>query len=284
MSGAPTIVELRPMGIGVILDAAFRLYKARFITFLVIALVAYLPYAVYELAIGLAFGAPDAAAAPMVEGMGGDASQAFYAAEATSPAQTLLTTLGNLLFLFFVLPLTQAALTFNISGAVLGERLTAGQSYGRAAGRLVPLLGTQMLVGMAVMLGFLLLIVPGIIFSLWFMLVAPVVVLERMAGATAMGRSKELMKGNLGKGFGLSFLVGLLSMVVNIGVGFVLGMLLPRHPLVLEVGLLVAQAIILPLLTAPMILLYYDLRVRKEAFDLQRLADSVAGPAGAPVV
>src|SRR5262245_15247554 len=41
----PASAELRPMSIGDILDATFRLYRSRFVTFLTIALVAYVPYA-----------------------------------------------------------------------------------------------------------------------------------------------------------------------------------------------------------------------------------------------
>ena len=37
--------QLRPMGIGDILDVTFRLYRQRFLTFLLIALVVYVPYA-----------------------------------------------------------------------------------------------------------------------------------------------------------------------------------------------------------------------------------------------
>src|ERR1043165_8625181 len=37
--------DLRPMNIGDILDAAFRLYRQRFATFVTIVLVAYTPYA-----------------------------------------------------------------------------------------------------------------------------------------------------------------------------------------------------------------------------------------------
>ena len=60
------------------------------------------------------------------------------------------------------------------------------------------------------MLGFVLLIVPGIIFSLWFYVLVPVVVLEGVTGTAALGRSRELMRGNLGKAFLVGFWQGLL--------------------------------------------------------------------------
>ena len=79
--------------------------------------------------------------------------------------------------------------------------------------RVLPLLGTQVLVGIVVMLGFLLFIVPGIIFSLWFYVVIPVVVLEGLAGSRAMGRSRELVRGNLDKAFLLGLAVFLLGAI-----------------------------------------------------------------------
>jgi hypothetical protein len=136
-------------------------------------------------------------------------------------------------------------------------------------------MGTQILVGLIVLLGFLLLIIPGIIFSLWFLIVGPVVILEGVGGTKALGRSRELMRGNLDKGFLLQFLVGLLSLVF----GFVLGMVLAwipwPHPLVQSFFQTVLPVLWLPIQTAPLILLYYDLRIRKEAFDLQKLAEAM---------
>ena len=41
------VPDLRPMGIGDILDVTFRLYRRRFLTFLLIALVVYIPYALF---------------------------------------------------------------------------------------------------------------------------------------------------------------------------------------------------------------------------------------------
>ncbi|MGD8453827.1 MAG: hypothetical protein PVJ57_18590 [Phycisphaerae bacterium] len=277
MAGAePSIVELRPMGIGDILDATFRLYKGRFLSFLVIALVAYLPYMLYTLGVKLAAGSPEVQSIPLDTYSPEDLEQMPMPEMPVVPM--LLGLLGTMIFTLIVLPLAQAALMHSISGAILGERMSAGTAFQRAAGRLFPLLGTQFLVGIVLLLGYVLLIVPGIIFTMWFLIVAPVVVLERMSGAGAMSRSKELMKGNLRKGFAIVFLLWLLAMAIVYGGTFAFQALgLPYF--LLEVCLLLMQAVVLPIQMAPIILLYYDLRVRKEAFDLQRLAESVAAPA-----
>ncbi|MGO8749679.1 MAG: hypothetical protein ACLQNE_27300 [Thermoguttaceae bacterium] len=192
---------------------------------------------------------------------------------------------GMALFLIVLMPLCSAALVHNVSASYLGDKLTAGQSYARAAPRLLALIGTQFLVGLVILLGFAMLFVPGIIFSLWFLVIGPVVILESKAGSSAMRRSRELMRGNVDKGFKLSLVVGLLSGIIAIGLGM-LTRLVPWPHATLQIFVeTVLGAIILPLQTAPSILLYYDLRIRKEAFDLQKLAEALGQPAtGGPAL
>src|SRR5262249_40514741 len=69
-----------------------------------------------------------------------------------------------------------------------------------------PLLGASLLVGMALFVGTLFLIVPGIILYFGFTFVAPVVVLERSDAVGALGRSWKLATGRKGKIF-LVFLI-----------------------------------------------------------------------------
>jgi hypothetical protein len=174
------------------------------------------------------------------------------------------------------MPLCAAALVHNISASYLGEDLTAGQSYARAAPRLLPLLGTQMLSTLVILLGLILLVVPGVIFSLWFLVIAPVVILERKAVTSALGRSRELMRDNLGKGFMLGFVVGILSAILGFALGLLTSFVPWPHPTINAFVQTVLQALLLPIQTAPWILLYYDLRIRKEAFDLQMLAETLS--------
>jgi hypothetical protein len=257
--------ELRPMGIGDILDAAIRLYRARFVAFLTISLIVYIPYVLVLLLAGQALvGPPEYVETPFGQ-------QAVY-----PPGVLLFQALSRMLFFIVVWPLVQGALTYNISAEYLGERISAAESYRRAARRMLPLIGTQFAAGLVVMLGFLLLIVPGVIFSLWYMIVPPVVLLETLSGGRAMSRSHELMKGNLGKGFTLAFLVALLNLLVTAGFGAVLGVMgLAENQVVIETVTNLVEAFLLPFLVAPTILLYYDLRIRKEGLDLQVLAASL---------
>lgn len=247
MADTPLKLELRPMGVGDIFDTAFKLYQRRFLLFAVIALIVHVPYALITLVIGT----PD------------NQDQVF--------ATTIVT---NVLFAFVIFPLGQAAMTVAVSKTVLGEPTSASSAFGDAAGRLMPLLLTMLLTGIAIVFGYILLIIPGIYLTLRYFFCTVIVVLEGHSGRGAMKRSAELVSGNYRKTINILLLLGLLSFILNFGLGFVLGTLQVSVALS-EVILLVAQALFLPIQTTALLLFYYDLRVRKEAFDLDQLAQSM---------
>ena len=91
---------------------------------------------------------------------------------------------------------------------------TVGQLL-RAA---TPVLGQLILVGIVagigVAIGFVLIIIPGLILITIWSVAAPVVVLENPGGLRALGRSRELVRGNGWSVFGVIF-------VLVIGVGIV---------------------------------------------------------------
>ena len=66
--------------------------------------------------------------------------------------------------------LCQAALIKNISELYLGREATVGQSYRYVIPKLLTLIGAGILVTLVVSMGYILLIVPGVIFTLWLAL------------------------------------------------------------------------------------------------------------------
>ena len=79
-----------------------------------------------------------------------------------------------------------------------------------------PLAGVSILFGLATAVGFLLLIIPGLILTVIWSVVAPVTVLERPGVFAAFGRSRDLVRGNGWNGFGVIVLVFLSVLVVSI--------------------------------------------------------------------
>ncbi len=72
------------------------------------------------------------------------------------------------------------------------------------------------LTGIIFVAGFILFIVPGIIFSIWFSLSSYVFVWEDLRGMKALYRSKELVKGYWWAVFGRFFVFGLIAFIISI--------------------------------------------------------------------
>jgi len=294
------------MGVGDILDAAFGLYRRRFATFVTIAGVVYVPYALV-MAIVDSVVRSAIPLTPSITGTGGfwtfsgGNHRAFRAAARASGSVAGRLSLGDAsgfhllpmilaigaflvavaLFLSLVYPLCTSALCVNISAGYLGEELGASESYARAFKRLGFLLVTQFVGTLIIAFGFLLFIVPGVVFSLWFMLLPPVVLLERPGGVFgALGRSRALMAGNLGKGFLLGLAVWLLSLTISMGGGALLRLVPWPSELLADFCGALLPGLALPLSIGAIVLLYYDLRIRKEGFDLEHLAAKMGGLSG----
>jgi hypothetical protein len=82
-----------------------------------------------------------------------------------------------------------------------------------------PLVAVSILFGLGVGLGFVLLIVPGLLLLVIWSVVAPVTVLERPGVFAAFGRSRTLVRGNGWNVFGVIVLVFLTVVVVSVAVG-----------------------------------------------------------------
>ena len=96
---------------------------------------------------------------------------------------------------------------------------SVGELFGAVTGVVVPLILAGLLVGLAVAIGLVLLIVPGLILLTIFAVVSPVVVLERKGVLDALGRSRDLVKGNGMQVFGVIVVVFLLTVVVSAIIG-----------------------------------------------------------------
>jgi len=123
-----------------------------------------------------------------------------------------------------------------------------------------------------------------------WLLVDKVVVLEEIGWMKALRRSKELMKGRTEPGFWKSIkskasLIILVGFLIGIGIhllfqlpGVVLGILFPGGIVITTVqGVLnmVAVSLATAYTAIAMILFYYDIRVRKEGFDLKMMAEKL---------
>jgi len=172
-----------------------------------------------------------------------------------------------------------APYTVIISDICVGNEPSLRRAYGLAFGNLtVRVLQTGVLVMVICFVGGLLLVVPGVIFVLWYSFAASVVVLERTTARGALTRSRELGKGYYLRNAGLVLLTALVTFTPFQILGGIFGGVVRYFgfPLALANafgGLLGAAGAVG--MSIVVVLLYYDMRVRKEAYDSTKLAEDL---------
>jgi hypothetical protein len=146
---------------------------------------------------------------------------------------------------------------------------------------ILPLIAVSILAGIAITIGFVLLIVPGLyLVTIWAVL-APVVVLERSGVFAAFGRSRRLVKGDGWQVFG----VIVLFFVIYICIGIVLTVL---GALFGDAGQVVfgyiGSVITAPLVALAASVLYFELKERREGVAAPAAAGGIAPetPGGFP--
>lgn len=175
----------------------------------------------------------------------------------------------GLLGAYVITPITNAAVVYAISNAYLEKPISVGGSFKRAFQRILALIGTWLLVGLAIMGGMLLCFVPGILAAFWFALATQVVVIENVAGFAALKRSKQLMAGNIGTFFVLGLLVGLINAGITFATNFI------PQPYVRVVVNAIVAGVLMIFASAAFVVFYFSCRCKHEQFDLALLAQSV---------
>jgi hypothetical protein len=138
------------------------------------------------------------------------------------------------------------------------------------------ILWVTLLSTLAALLGFVLLIIPLFLVFVRLSFVTQVVVIENVRGRKALGRSWRLAKGHFWKIFGTLILAGILSWVVASILQFPL--LLAAAPLgsagwpLRALGGIFGGVITRPFAALVGVLLYFDMRVRKEGLDIALMA------------
>ncbi len=245
---------LRPMTIGDILDRSVQLYRNNFTKFIGIILLVKGPYLILENFLIAAI-------------------ESYTIKTAQVPGTALL--LVKLLEPLFIVPILMAAMTMAMSELFLGRDIGVTEAYSRVLKRFFPLLGTILLSGIAIVLGFILFVIPGLILWIWFAFVPQTVIIDGEGGVSAMKRSKYLVKGFFGKTFILNILIFVAISLITGVISYSTAKLMPFEQYSDALGSGAANVISVllePFRIAAMTLLYYDFRIRKEGFDLEIMA------------
>jgi hypothetical protein len=92
---------------------------------------------------------------------------------------------------------------------------SVGELFSSVSPVLGALVGASILYGLAVGIGFFLLIVPGCILLTIWAVIAPVIVIERKGALDSFGRSRELVRGNGWPVFGTVIVATLITVIVG---------------------------------------------------------------------
>jgi hypothetical protein len=255
--------EIRELSIGEILDQAITLTKNHFGSFFSVVAVTLLPIGLIQAGVNIAI-MPETPLIPTPEEL---------AAIEKAQMENLPIIGGMGLLVLLVVPIANAALVRIVAHSYLGKNTSTGDAVGSAFGLLLPLYWTWMIMAIAVMGGMILLVIPGIIAAFWFSLTTQVVVVERVSGVAALKRSRNLMRGNVGTVFVLGIVLGMISIGMQVGSQFI-----PQiHAKNLAAVLI--NCVFTIFSSVAMVVFYFSCRCKNEQFDLQLLAQNVAGEA-----
>jgi hypothetical protein len=170
----------------------------------------------------------------------------------------------------------------------LGRTPDWRESFLFARTKFLSLLWIAILASVVVIIGFVLLIIPGIYALVAVSVAVPVLMMEGVTGFSALGRSHALVRGRWWATLARELAGLLLIAVAAIVIGAITGALssgLSVSNVTLFLFINAVLAAISAILTTPFVsavtvVVYIDLRVRKDALDLELLAGAAGEPAG----
>jgi hypothetical protein len=173
----------------------------------------------------------------------------------------------------------QAAIVYGTVTDLSGRRASLGSSLSVAFKVLLPLIGLSIVSTLGVMLGLILLIVPGGILALGWSIAVPVRVVERVGVFQSLSRSWELTSGYKGTIFLLALVFGLASWIFGVvGLSFagVFSFARPTTPVAFPIAFYVYSGVIQAIQAlvggAGVATIYYQLRAMKEGIAPEQLA------------
>jgi hypothetical protein len=277
-------LDLRPLSLGELLDRTFFLYRRHFLLFIGIAAIPYSFFFVINLV---------AALLPLLVRAVGPArlqSAGLPAVAIGGGIFALLAALvGFVAFLFSV-----GATVYAVSEIYTGHQTSIRASLANVRGKAGTIFGVLFLSGLILMAGFIALIIPGIYLLCRICVATPAALLEDIGPSDSIRRSFDLTRDFAGRAFMIYMLYFAMvwGVVAVFQFPFMLLMainakqtqLLILWTVLTQVGNFIGSVLVAPVSTIGFALFYYDLRVRKEAFDLQMMMQAIgADPLRPPV-
>jgi hypothetical protein len=260
MQGSPELPpppSLQPRSVADILETAFDLYKRHWVTLVQVVAYLVIPLTLLQYLIG-----------DMLEGE--DEGSGLIA--------------GSLLLLIatmFIWLLLIGAIAWAVATILIGREPDISDCYRNGYRRIWSILLVWVLSALAILAGWILLIIPGLIVMTRLSSAIPAVVIEQRKGTDALGRSWNLVKGYGWPVFGalaVSLLIAVIVSGIVTQVGIAIG---GDNWFVSGIFASIGSIITMPYTALVVGLIYFDLRVRKENLDvatLEREVQAAAAP------
>jgi hypothetical protein len=260
-------------GVADILTEAFQLYRTHAKPLLVTCALLFVPASIIKsLALAAILGPTAAlvAAADPTAMLAGGLSVYLFG---------LLGTLVTAFFLYgIIVPLTNGALTISVADRVLGGNAEWREVWMLLFRRLGKLLSAVIPAAFLVALGFVFFVIPGLVLGLLFAFVSPVVLIEGIGGRAALERSVTLVRSDWLRVTLLVLVFGILRGVAQI----LASALIPQTAIFASslFGDLITM-ILLPVPVLGMVLLYFDVRRKRDNFTPDNLRADLEALKGA---
>ena len=268
---------IRPLSLGEIIDGGFQIFKRNLVPLIKITAIFVVPVNVFSLLINLSI-LPERRTIDLGFGRTFTGYSQQHSGAAIFGATMLV------LALTFVLrSLAAGAITRLVSQDYFGQTADAQGSLKFAMARFGALIGASILMILGLVAGFVACIIPGIFLAVAWSVVTPALVIENLSPGQALGRSLALVKPRWWPTLGYSFVIGLIvaipGFMVVIPTAIIANTSTASGVITSAVLNTVVQLFTTPFAAATIVLLYFDLRVRGEGFDLQVMASALDMPA-----
>jgi hypothetical protein len=236
-------ISLRPRSSTELVDAAFQVYRRDPLQFITGLALIYVPWLVIAAAAGLV---------------------------RTSDNAQLFPGLGWALGSLVTYTLAGGVMTILASDVYFGRPADIATAFRTVFSRFGAVFGGMFSAGIFIFIGLLLFIVPGVYAYGRFFAVKQAVLLEHIGPMRALSRSSELTRGLK------RHVVNTMGLILLVNIAIALGVLLATSMIPGQIlRLLVSTCVsvtVYPLVGITETLLYYDVRIRREGFDIEYLA------------
>jgi hypothetical protein len=278
VSATPPL-RLRPLEIGDLIDETFRMYRRHFFLFAGLSVLLSIPSA------ALSGFSSYALFSGLLQQANPDQAPNLGFLESTLVAAGIFFIVDLALIPFFY-----GAVTYAACESALGRSVTASGVLMGVLRRYFPMLGYWLLIG--------LMLIVFCLIPLWmwiwvsWVVVMPVMFVENAGLGAAMSRSWRLVEGRWWRTFLILFLMFVLFYAVRIALsafialGQTLLQLVVSSVVVLWISgatSVIVDSLVNPILQIAIVLIYFDLRVRREALDLFQLAQGLPPPPPPPL-